>query len=549
MTTNQQNTAGNGNTGAISCLHKYTPGEIFSARIKSVRPEGVYIDQPGVFSGTISPRCWGDGNTRMAALAKVRPGDEFEVEVVSWHPETRTLSLVLPGMKRHVTKRTTPTCHSRFCATGTVAITRERVSFVNATERIPTPWAGCLVDAELANDIVRCFTFADGVRALDCSKAFRQVRKLFGANFDFVFGFPADDDFKFGLADALGDKIRSFVLNGRCAGIEAFDRADGGKTLVVATGKQSLRFDMPIFMRFDVRWLENGPGLELDRILFTDREGYSIAGIADIPDRIWYDDVRRADRAFRETLGKDYDVFGVNASLYETWDEADSKGFSEFSVDLSEFQEAHGSGTTICRFTRRDEGWHITLVVDGEESPLGEIVGNCAEFVADPQATEQALAATRCAFARFSLDNNGAFVDFRHIFDEKHLVRFSDAFARLVRKDYNLAKSRFQGALRVALVDSSRNPESWMPFFYHAGSERNLLVGARIDSEVALLIPLYLTDEDSERKIPSTYLVACAKETSEGLPVCAFPTVLSARQAEMNHRYFRRAVSNGLRAA
>ena len=341
--------------------------------------------------------------------------------------------------------------------------------------------------------------------------------------------------------------IGFFVLRGQCPGLEAFDRADGGQTLVVATGKQSLRFNVPVFVRLDVHSSENGPFLELDRILFSDGDGNSIAGIADIPDRIWHEDVRHADRAFRETLGKEYDVLGVNSSLFDAWDKAKSNSLPEFSVNLSAFQKMRGSGTTICQFSHRDGAWRIMLILDGEEATLGKIVGNCAEFVADPQATEQALAATRRAFARFSIDDT--FVDFRHIFDAKHLIRFSDAFARLVRKDYALARSRFQLALREALDDSSRNPESWMPFFYHAGFEKNLMVGARIDSEVALLIPLYLADEDSEGKIPSTYLVACAKETSDGLSVCAFPTILSARQAEMNHRYFRRAVSNGLRAA
>lgn len=106
MTTDQRNTAGNGNSEAIECLHNYTPGERFSARIKSIRPEGVYIDRPGIGSGTISPRCWGEGVARRAALAKLRPGDEVEVEVVSWHPETKTLSLVRPGTKRQAPKRT-----------------------------------------------------------------------------------------------------------------------------------------------------------------------------------------------------------------------------------------------------------------------------------------------------------------------------------------------------------------------------------------------------------------------------------------------------------
>ena len=423
-----------------------------------------------------------------------------------------------------------------------VVITRERMSFFNPAEFVPTQQTGCLTDPGLAKDIVRCFTFADGIRALDCSRTFRQIRKVFGANCGFVFGFPADDDFKFGLAEALGNKIRSFVLNGQCPGIEVFDRADGGEVLVVATGERSQRFNVPVFVRLDVHTLEDGPYLGLDRILFTDRDGNSFAGIADIPDRIWYNDVRHADKAFRETLGTDFDVFGVNAHLYRGWDEANSKGASEFSVNLSEFQRKLGSGTTGCRFLQRDGAWQITLIVDGKETALGTIVGDCPEFVVDPKAAELAVAATRDAIVRLSQDDSEVFLDFRHLFDERHLPRFSDGFAALVRENPNAARNRFVQTLRREL--SSQNCKA-IPFFYHAGLEKRLLVGAEIDSEIALMIPLSLTDEDCEHGIPSTYLVACVKEDADGHRECAFPTILSGRQAEMNYRYFRRAVRNG----
>ncbi len=100
-----ENHAVNGKDAATVCCDNYTPGERFLATIKAVKPEGVYITREGVGSGTISPRCWGDGAKRVAALARIQPGDQLEVEVVSWHPETRTLSLVLPGTKkRQVTK-------------------------------------------------------------------------------------------------------------------------------------------------------------------------------------------------------------------------------------------------------------------------------------------------------------------------------------------------------------------------------------------------------------------------------------------------------------
>ena len=86
-----------GRNDAVRCRAEYIPGERFTAVVKAVRSAGVYIEREGVGSGIISPRCWGDGARRAAALARIQTGDQFEVEVVSWHPETKTLSLILPG--------------------------------------------------------------------------------------------------------------------------------------------------------------------------------------------------------------------------------------------------------------------------------------------------------------------------------------------------------------------------------------------------------------------------------------------------------------------
>lgn len=92
----------NGKDAAVICCDNYTKGERFMATVKAVRPEGVYIDRAGVGSGTISPRCWGSGQVRKEALSKIQPGDQFEVEVVSWDPKTKTLSLVLSEMNNCV---------------------------------------------------------------------------------------------------------------------------------------------------------------------------------------------------------------------------------------------------------------------------------------------------------------------------------------------------------------------------------------------------------------------------------------------------------------
>lgn len=430
-------------------------------------------------------------------------------------------------------------------AAGKVAVSFERVNFL--TEYVSPQWSGSLASVELANDVARCFTFRDGGRALDCAKAFRQVRKAFGANFDFAFGFPSSENFKFAVAEKVGEKVRDLVLNGTNPGVEVSERADGGKTLVVATGERSHRFDIPVFVRLDVHPLNLGPKLVLDHLLLTDGKGSSIAGLADIPERICGRDVRHADRAFREILGVDFDVLGVNASLYGAWDEAHADSLAEFTIDLSAFQETRECGTCICRFRRQWGAWDISFVLDGEEWKLGELAGEHPELVADPKTTERSVDAIRNSLARLAQDDSKLFLDFRHLFDARHMSRFSDGFAEFARKNPSAASGKFLQTLRRELA--SQNCEAWIPFFYHAGFEKHQLAGAEIDSEVALMIPLFLTDEDSEHGIPSTYLVACLKENSDGHRECSFPTILSGRLAEMNSRYFRRAVRNGLRAA
>lgn len=94
--------AGNGKNAADVCCDNYTTGARFTATVKAVRREGVYIDRTGGGSGIISTACWGFGRARVEALSKIQPRDQFEVEVVSWYPQTKTLSLVLPGMSNCV---------------------------------------------------------------------------------------------------------------------------------------------------------------------------------------------------------------------------------------------------------------------------------------------------------------------------------------------------------------------------------------------------------------------------------------------------------------
>lgn len=72
----------------------------FIATIKLVRPEGVYIEKQGEWSGSISPKCWGKGEERTRAMANIRPGDKLAVKVVSRHFENKIMSLVLASQDK-----------------------------------------------------------------------------------------------------------------------------------------------------------------------------------------------------------------------------------------------------------------------------------------------------------------------------------------------------------------------------------------------------------------------------------------------------------------
>lgn len=81
------------------------------ATIKDVRTEGVYIVRDSG-SGCISPRCWGNGEARKAALTRIRPGDMLEVQVASWNPRCDVVSLILPGFAP-CGKKVKPTCRDK----------------------------------------------------------------------------------------------------------------------------------------------------------------------------------------------------------------------------------------------------------------------------------------------------------------------------------------------------------------------------------------------------------------------------------------------------
>ena len=75
------------------------PGQKLKVWVRKVRPEGVYVKLPNGGTGTVSPRCWGDGAERKERLANIQPGDNLDVVVCSWAARTKTASLVLPGFE------------------------------------------------------------------------------------------------------------------------------------------------------------------------------------------------------------------------------------------------------------------------------------------------------------------------------------------------------------------------------------------------------------------------------------------------------------------
>ena len=70
-------------------------GERFLATVKQVRAEGVYVEKHGKWSGSISAKCWGNGEERVSAMSKIRPGNKLFVQVVSCNAENQYMSLVL----------------------------------------------------------------------------------------------------------------------------------------------------------------------------------------------------------------------------------------------------------------------------------------------------------------------------------------------------------------------------------------------------------------------------------------------------------------------
>ena len=433
-------------------------------------------------------------------------------------------------------------------------------------QTLPPKFASSWASPSLAHEIVREFNFAYGDRILDCKAAFKQIRKTFGGNFAFAFGFEADEAFRLKVASKVAARLRNFVLNQHEPDVTVCDRLTNGlvsvessiqditdcygRTILVSTGESSFYFGIPVFLRLDVEAPKDDSALlQLDRILFTDENGDSIAGMADITD--WVEDLENADRAFKEVLGHEYDVLHTNARIYAAWCASAGK---DFSVDLTDVQEERVCNEIICKFEHRHIAWHdgwcISFVLDGAKWLMSEYAHDMGDLVASWPATRVALADSIRAFRNLSLEEALKGINFAHIFDENHLKRYSDGSADIVRTDSHSARKIFEEALDSALERLCDDDDAWLPFFFNRGSEKSVTwAGDSFDANLSLLAPLYLSDEDRERHVPSVYLVACLKTLKDGKKQCVFPSVLSVSQAASNNRYFRRALRNWNRAA
>jgi len=70
-------------------------GTCFTATVRLVRPEAVYTEKKGDWTGSIASSIWGLGVHRKTSLSKILPGDKIAVKVIKTHPKTHCLKLVL----------------------------------------------------------------------------------------------------------------------------------------------------------------------------------------------------------------------------------------------------------------------------------------------------------------------------------------------------------------------------------------------------------------------------------------------------------------------
>ena len=439
-----------------------------------------------------------------------------------------------------------------------IVITRDSSSFYGKgnAESLPHELVSSLASTTLAGEIVRLFNLVDGSRILDCFTAFRQVCKAFGSTFAFVFGF-ASDDFKRKIAEVSAGKLRAFLFHDRGTGVMLYDReVDGlfpveinapsvqdcfGRSLLIPTGEVSLAHNVPVFLRVDVVEPTNARALlEVEHIMFADKLGNSLAGLADIPEPVV--GVQDADKAFKAVLGSNYEVLGVNALLFHAWSMACNEEF--FDVDLTGFQspEYDESRDVICHFRCQGGWWHLTFSIFGNEYGLGQVVDDKTVLSASWSETKRSLEALLQKLKTVTPDQVIQSLDFDHILDEVQLLRFSPGFYALLQNDPGAAGECLFEGVSEALEKMNGNDNFCLPFFYNGGMERiPKYAGESFTAVPSLQIPLYLVEADRERRIPTTYLVAYLGMQADGTTTCEFPTVLDAMTATLNHKHFRRA--------
>lgn len=177
------------------------PGMKFSARVKLINRCGVYVKAPdGVGSALVGARCFGFGQEREERLASIKPGDELQVAVASWHAATKTLGLCLADCaeSEHVSdaarSATTLECNTSEIETIVSAVAlafgvetesvskwdgkgspaRQVAAYVALTERVP----GEVVRHALGMNETALRLAYQGVRSSIASKTNRDLQSL-----------------------------------------------------------------------------------------------------------------------------------------------------------------------------------------------------------------------------------------------------------------------------------------------------------------------------------------------------------------------------------
>ena len=416
---------------------------------------------------------------------------------------------------------------------------------------------GALATPELANQICRQFNYGSGERALDAHRAFHSVRQAWGSSLDWSLGMVASEALKMDLALKVSKRLRDFLRGAPDTGVHVLRRAvtvDGetdfatvevgrfpaadcyGRTLLVPTGEVSRRFQCELWLRLDVEApADDRSVLMLKHMLFASEEGYSLAGLADVADRI--SDLPVAADALTSVLGTGYDVLAVNGLLFEHWAmHNEHPGCDEFEVDLAAASSKVPCHPVVVSFRRAgsSQPWTLSFLLDSDfKVPFAyyRASGLCVD-VEEVQSQHRKMVAACNRLQKPDIIrslNLEHFVDHPERFGElREAVESGTAFAAIIEESVK-AVARFKADARTGLV-----------VLYHAGREGRLqLVGDAVKTEVGILLPLFLTLSARHLQVPTCYMVMHLRDGHIG-----FPTVLDVETAEANTRRCRRALRN-----